>query len=234
MRRSPTSCDICFRRSNLRAGFVVIVAIAVALLAQPASAQSQALGPLVAEDSAPLHRVTLTAPSETADPVPSGTVEWGLWLGYSNIFEQDSTRTHVLMVDMERLISTTEVRIGLSDRVELGGRLTLETTGPGALDGFVTWWHGRLGVGNANRERFPEGAYDQRLEDGEGTVVLDVPRRTLGLEDIRFFGKVRLLGRTGPWPIPLPTPHHPDPHGSGPAGPRASRRRRLPPRSAVR
>ncbi len=194
MRRSPSRHDILFRHRSLRAGLAPFLTVLVGLAAVPISAQTSALGPLVTEDSAPLHRVTLTAPSEAADPVPEGTVEWDIWLGYSNIFEQDSTGTHVLMVDMERLISTTGVRVGLSDRLEVGGRITLETTGPGALDGFVSWWHGRLGVGNANREHFPEGGYDQRLEDGDGTVVLDVPRRTLGLEDVRFFGKARLVG----------------------------------------
>lgn len=194
MRRSAIRHDIFFRRRALCSVFGPLLAVVAGSVAPPVAAQTGALGPLMAEDSAPLHRLTLTAPSERAEPVPEGTVQWGVWLGYSNIFEQDSTRTHVLLVDMERLISTTEVRVGVSDRLEVGGRITLETTGPGALDGFVSWWHGRLGVGNANREFFPQGGYDQRLEDGDGTVVLDIPRRTLGLEDIRLFGKVRLFG----------------------------------------
>lgn len=115
-------------------------------------------------------------------------------MAYANIFEQDSTRSHVLMVDMERLISAANVTVGVRDGLEVGGRLTLETTGPGVMDGFVSWWHERLGVGNANRERFPEGQYDQRLQNQDGAVLFDAPRRTLALDDVRLFGKLRLVG----------------------------------------
>lgn len=136
----------------------------------------------------------MNATTTSADPIDAGEVRWGVWLAYANIFEQDSTRSHVLMVDMERLISTTQVRVGVRDGLEVGGRLTFETTGPGVLDGTVSWWHERLGAGNANRERFPEDEYDQRLQNGDGSVVLDAPRRTLALDDVRLFGKIRLAG----------------------------------------
>ncbi len=162
--------------------------------AVPISAQSRALGPLTSEDGAPLHRVSMNATTAPADPIERGDVLWSVWLAYSNIFEQDSTRSHVLLVDMERLISATQVTVGVHDRVEVGGRVTFETTGPGVLDGAVSWWHQRLGVGNANRERFPEGEYDQRLQNRDGSVLLDVPRRTLALDDLRLFGKMRLVG----------------------------------------
>ncbi len=114
-------------------GRAPLFAVLAGLVDGPVSAQAGSLGPLGAEDSAPLHRVTLTAPSEVADPIRAGSMEWAVWLGDSNIFEQDSASTHVLLVDMERLITTAEVRVGLSERMELGGRITLETTGPGAL-----------------------------------------------------------------------------------------------------
>lgn len=160
----------------------------------PISAQGGALGPLTSEDGAPLHRVSLNAQTASTDPIDAGEMRWGVWLAYSNIFEQDSTGSHVLMVDMERLISATQVTVGVRDGLEVGGRLTFETTGPGVLDGTVSWWHERLGAGNANRERFPEGAYGQRLQDGNGSVLLDAPRRTLALDDVRLFGKIRLAG----------------------------------------
>jgi len=171
----------------------VVVALVIGPVA-PVHAEAQSLGPLASEDGAPLHRVGLTAPAESADPVAAGEIRWSLGLAYSNIFEQDSTATHVLMVDMERLIKTAQVRVGLSDRLEVGGRLTFETTGGGVLDGFVSWWHTRVGAGNANREFFAEGEYDQRLETGSERTVLDVPRRTASLEDVRIFAKWLLAG----------------------------------------
>jgi hypothetical protein len=185
------------RARSARIRIAAVLALGYALssaAAVGAQTHTPSLGPLAYEDGAPLHRVGLTASSEAAEPVPGGSTVWGLRLAYSNIFEQDSTAHHVLMVDMERLLSTAYARFGLSDRVEVGGSLTFETTGPGALDGFVTWWHTRLGAGNANRERFPEDAYDQRLEQPEVGTLLDVPRRTLGLEEARLFGKWLLAG----------------------------------------
>lgn len=173
---------------------LLIVAVLAVGPAVPVHGEAQSLGPLASEDGAPLHRVGLTSPAESPDPVTAGDIRWSLGLAYSNIFEQDSTANHVLMVDMERLIKTAQVRVGLSERLEVGGRLTFETTGGGVLDGFVSWWHTRLGVGNANREFFAEGGYDQRLETGSEGTVLAVPRRTAGLEDVRVFTKWRLSG----------------------------------------
>jgi hypothetical protein len=45
--------------------------------------------------------------------------------------------------------------------VEIGGRLTLETTGGGVLDSFVNRYHELLGFGKANRDRFPADGYRQ-------------------------------------------------------------------------
>jgi len=129
---------------------------------------------------------------EMADPTAPGTFTADLWLGYSNIFEQDSAATHVLMLDLERLMTTTTVRYGVSEALEIGGRLTFETSGGGVLDPFISWWHRTLRLGNANRERYPKEAYAQRLSDGSGTVRLDAPNRTMALEDVRLFAKWRL------------------------------------------
>ena len=65
-----------------------------------------------------------------------------VWLGFSNIFEQDSANTYELFLDMERLLSTTTLRYGLIEGLEVGGRLTFETNGGGVLDDvrlFAKW-----------------------------------------------------------------------------------------------
>lgn len=69
--------------------------------------------------------------------------------------------------------------------------MALETTGAGVLDGVIVDWHDRFGFGNANRDRFPEGGYQQRLTDARGTTYLDVGRKGLALDDIRAFAKWR-------------------------------------------
>ena len=170
------------------------LAAPIALPATPLRAQNPSNGPLTYEEGSPLHRVSYTPMTEGAELVPDGALAADVWLGYSNIFEQDSTDTHVLFLDLERLVTAVTVRWGATDRLELGGRLVLETTGSGALDGFISDWHDRFGFGQANRDRFPEDRYAQRLTDGDGTVFLDVPQRTLGFEGARLFAKTRIAG----------------------------------------
>ena len=158
----------------------------------PVSAQSAPFGPLTAEEGSPLQRVTYTHVMEGAEVTPHGTFTGDLWLGYSNVFEQDSSATHVLFLDFERLITAATVRWGVTEGLEVGGRVTLETTGGGVLDGFVSWWHNRLNLGNANRDKYPQDQYAQRLVDRTGNVRLDAPSRFMALEDVRLFAKYRV------------------------------------------
>lgn len=168
----------------------VLPLVLAALWLPAAGAAQQPLGPLTSEDGSPVHRFSITPVTDRADPVPTGRWSVETWLGWGNIFEQDSAATHDLLLDLERLVSTTTVRYGLAPGVEAGMRMTFETTGGGILDGFVSGWHSLLHVGNANREKFPSGEYHQRLVDGSGTVRLDVPRSRFTLEDVRFFAKL--------------------------------------------
>jgi hypothetical protein len=180
------------RRGRLRP-LVLILPLALRAFPSPAEAQGLSFGPLTTEEGGPLQRVAYTPATEPADLVGAGNLKADLWMGYSNIFEQDSATSHELFLDLERLITTVGVRYGLTDRVEIGGRLTFETTGGGILDGFISQFHQTFGLGNANRDKYPTGDYAQRLRDDSGDL-LDVPRRHMALEDVRLFAKWHLLG----------------------------------------
>lgn len=156
-----------------------------------AAAQQPSFGPLTTEEGAPLQRISYTPMVEGSDVVAPGSVATDLWLGYSNIFEQDSSATHVLFMDMERLLSVGTVRWGIRNGLEVGGRLTFETTGGGILDSFVLWYHRLLGFGQANRDRFPKDRYEALLTDGGQTVYIDAPNGTFQLDDVRLFAKWR-------------------------------------------
>jgi hypothetical protein len=112
-----------------------------------------------------------------------------VWLGFSNIFEQDSSATHVVFLDTERLLSAVTLRWGAAERLEIGGRVTFETTGGGVVDSFVHWYHERMGFGQANRDRFPEEQYAQRLTNGGGGAYVDIEQRTFELADLQLFAK---------------------------------------------
>lgn len=130
---------------------------------------------------------------EGADLTAPGAFRVDLWAGYSNIFEQDSADAATLYLDMERLIATAAVRYGVAERLEIGARLTMETDWGGFMDGFVAGFHEALSLGNRNRRDFPSGAYGQTLEDGDGRVLVDVPRRSFDVVDVRAFAKWRAV-----------------------------------------
>jgi hypothetical protein len=157
-----------------------------------ALAQQPSFGPLAWEEGAPINRLSYTPMMESAEVVPRGSVEATLYMGLSNMFEHDSTANHFIFVDMERLITAPTVRVGVTDGLEVGGRLTLETRSGGFLDPFVRWYHGVLGFGQANRDLFPEEAYRYELREG-GTTYVEVESSSLALEDVRLFGKWRAV-----------------------------------------
>lgn len=154
-------------------------------------------GPLTTEEAGPLQRLAFTHTVEGADLIPAGTFQADLWMGYANIFEQDSADTHDLFLDLEWLSTTAGVRYGVTDRLEVGGRLSFETTGGGILDPFISGWHSKLGLGNGNREKYPHSVYEQRLQDGRGNTYMEIPRSTLALEDVRVFAKWRAWASRG-------------------------------------
>ncbi len=158
----------------------------------PHGAGGTAFGPLHFEAGGPLQRISYTPMTEIADPVPAGRLQAGLWMAYSNIFDADSTTTHDLYLDLERLLTVVGIRYGVADGFEVGARVTTATTGGGFLDGFLTAYHHLLHVGNADRQLYPENEYAQWLVGPRGDILLDIPRRTFGLEDMRLFAKWRV------------------------------------------
>src|SRR6185503_12003472 len=165
-------------------GFLVAAALPCKI-----AAQHPPFGPLTFEEGAPIHRLSLVPVFVRADIVARGAVSAVFWLGFSNIFEQDSSATHVLFLDTERLLNAVTVRWGAAQRLEVGARVTLETTGAGVLDSFVLWYHDMLHLGQANRDRFPSDAYAQRLSDGGATPFVDLDRRTFALQDVQAYAK---------------------------------------------
>lgn len=156
-----------------------------------AAAQSAPVGPITFEEQSPLQRVSYTFRTEGADLVAPGRIEADLWLGYSNIFEHDSSGTHRLFLDMGSLLSSTTLRYGLARDWEVGTSLTFATTGGGFLDSFLIQYHRFLGLGDSERGAYPRNAYHGWLENGAGHVLLSEPSHELALDNVRVFAKWR-------------------------------------------
>ncbi len=166
---------------------LVLLAYAGALAAQP-------LGPLTSEEGAPLQRLGFTPAVEGVTLTPRGAVRADVWVGYASIWEQDSSAVANVFLDLERVVTAATVRVGVADRLELGARATLERTGGGFLDGGVLAFHKLIRVGDRRRRDYPRDAYGQRLRDGDGRLLVEIPGRSVPtLEDVRLFAKAGLL-----------------------------------------
>ena len=168
-------------------------------------AQRPSLGPLGAEEGSPLQRVGYTPMVEAPEPVARGRLRTDVWLGYSNIFEQDSSTMAVLYLDTERLLTAVTVRYGLADHLEVGLRTTFETDWGGFLDGFIVGFHDALHLGTRNERDFPQGAYSETLQAGDGRVLLDIPRSSIGPTDVRTFAKWGVSGTRGAFSLRVVT-----------------------------
>lgn len=164
-------------------------------------AQHPSLGPLGTEEGSPLQMLGYTPMVEVPEPVARGKLRVDVWLGYANLFEQDSSTLAIMYLDTERLITATTVRYGLANHLEVGARATLETDWGGFLDGFMVGFHDALHLGSRNRRYFPKGAYGETLQARDGTVLLDVPRARLALDDVRLFAKWGVSGSRGAFSV---------------------------------
>ena len=169
----------------------LLIAATFLHLALPVSAQRPSLGPLTFEEGAPLQRLGYTPMLEIADPVGDGSVRMDLWMGFSNVFERDSSDAHDVFMDMERVVAAATLRYGVSDAFEVGGRFTWEHTGGGVMDGFMVDFHDRLALGSSRRRHYPYGDYRMTVHDAAGQLRVDIPRRGFALEDVRLFAKWR-------------------------------------------
>lgn len=152
------------------------------------------LGPLTSEEGAPLQRLGLTPAMEGAALTPNGRVRADVWMGYSSIWEQDSSAVANVFLDLERLITAATVRVGVADRLEVGARATVERTGGGFLDRGILRFHKIIQMGDRRRRDYPRDAYGQWLRDAEGTLLVQIPGRSVPtLEDVRLFAKGALL-----------------------------------------
>ncbi len=190
---TPALALLCVALLLGTAGSLAAQAAGGASTASPSPLPS--LGPLTSEEGAPLQRLGLTPSMEGAALTPRGRVQVDVWMGYSSIWEQDSSAVANVFLDLERLITAATVRVGVADRMELGARATLERTGGGFLDGEIMRFHKIIRMGDRRRHEFPRDAYGQWLRDGSGTLLVEIPGRSVPtLEDVRVFAKGRLLG----------------------------------------
>ncbi len=161
----------------------------------PAAAGAQAArGPLVLREQNPVYQLFYVPFMERADLSSAGQSRLDVTLAYANIFEEGSSSTHELLFDMERLATTVAVRYGLTDRAEVGARLSFQSSGGGVLDPLIQGLHDILGFSNGNREKYPAGVHDVYLRETSGVVLFEAEPRSFAPEDLQLFGRFQVAG----------------------------------------
>ena len=165
-----------------------------ALLAGEEAASQEYRGPLHLREQNPIYQLFYVPTMEAAEIRSPGSWWAGVTFAYSNIFEQGTSATHELLVDMERLSTTLSLAYGMTDRVDAGARITLQTTGGGVLDPVIEGLHGAFNLSNGSREDYPSGVHHVYLRERAGQELYAVGSHAVAAEDVQIFTRVRLTG----------------------------------------
>ncbi|CAM2066841.1 DUF3187 domain-containing protein [Sulfidibacter corallicola] len=116
-------------------------------------------GPLRLAEINPLYTLTYTPRAEAAPTIGPGRWRLDLGTSYSNIFERETSETHIQNLDFELMTQYLNVRRGLGTRFEVGTQLIWRSTSGGFLDHFIQEYHGLFGLPNDNRDEVPNDAF---------------------------------------------------------------------------
>lgn len=148
-----------------------------------AAAIAWGLGPIDAGDPYPLALAHFMIPIDTPETAPAGHVRIrGPHFTWAN--------TQVLRVeetfDVEVLLSSVRVDLGLTDRWEISAQLPFHRIGSGVLDGMIDGFHEAIDAISADRDE--GGRYKYELRAGDTTI-----RRGFRLGDASIGTKLRFI-----------------------------------------
>ncbi|MBI2346271.1 MAG: DUF3187 family protein, partial [Deltaproteobacteria bacterium] len=103
-------------------------------------------------------------------PLPKGVAEAAVGISYANIFEQFTTVSHDVLLDMEILRPTLSLAYGMGRGMAISVELPFTHGGGGIIDGFLEGFHNAFGLPNAGRENFPRDQFVYRMRRPDGTL----------------------------------------------------------------
>ena len=95
-------------------------------------------------------------------------------------FPQDT----VWFVDGEVLRTSLEGRVGLAPDLSVELEIPYVTHGAFTLDGFITFFHRAVGLGQAGRTDFPEGSFTLMFQPPNGAMTFDGATPRAGVGDL--------------------------------------------------
>lgn len=94
---------------------------------------------------------------------------WALTVDHASIIESETLPTESLLFDGEVTRAELTVQRTVGQRAFVTVRVPVERAGDGFLDGFVDWWHELFGFDQFVNDTRPNGLYDYRLREPDGT-----------------------------------------------------------------
>ena len=141
--------------------------LAAAMLLLPAGmVEAQGLPPLRAIN--PIFASRTALGFEGFTPATAGW-RWALTVDHASIIESETLPTESLLFDGEVTRAELTVQRALGEHAFVTVRVPVERAGDGFLDGFVDWWHELFGFDQFVNDTRPNGLYEYRLREPDGT-----------------------------------------------------------------
>jgi len=123
--------------------------------------------------------------ARSAELTPAGTFSTALQLELSSNFTVSSEETESIFIDGETYRTNFQLRVGVSDKLELGLDIPYLSHDGGSLDGFIDSWHNVFGLPDGGRSSYPEDQLRFSYEkDGQEMVNLNQAKDGLGDVDL--------------------------------------------------
>lgn len=184
----------------------------VLLLSHDAIARTHpSFGPITLREQNPIYLQNLGLTPTRARVLPEGSIETRLDWAYSSVFEQGTSATNRVTLDMEIMRLAAHMIYGLTSNFEVGIELPFYHSGGGFLDSFIQDFHRFFGLPNAGRETVFNNQYTYQFFSG-GNLIYNVPSQSFMIGDITLRFKHHVVEETKSCPamawfadIKLPT-----------------------------
>jgi hypothetical protein len=136
----------------------------------------------------PLTLMFLQLPAESAYVLHPGQSRFGYRIDLANSFFVKQSGTGLVQIDLEGLRQTFSYRRGISDRIEVGAFIPLQSNTSGFMDGTIQSWHGAFGLPTGDRPNFAKNQFSY-------VVAVDNAFRINGESDQFGIGDITLTGK---------------------------------------
>ena len=180
----PSACSV---QPSLQPGSFLATAATLSLLLTAVFAgQLQAaslLDPYASANRNPFVEIYGLPAARSAQQLQQGELTTALQLEAANSFTRNSKGGESIVIDGESIRSNFQLRLGLSERWQLGLDIPYLSHDGGNLDSFIDEWHDFFGLPDGDRPAYPRDQLSFSYQRG-GQSLVDIQRSSDGLGDV--------------------------------------------------